>query len=114
MDPITLITTAAVAGSTLVGQKLVEKSTEHLFDRFITRLRGKANDEASIAAAFATPDDPHAVQEAVRLSNAAHDPELVEMARQLTGTLPQQQVTQIAKQIQNIQVSGDFNQNITL
>jgi hypothetical protein len=113
MDPITLITAAAVAGTAAIGKKLVEKSTEHLWERFMARLRGKAAGNEQATAALATADDPAAVHQAVVATNAAADPEIVQLAEQLKGALPEQQVVQIAKMIQNI-YGSTVNQTFNL
>src|SRR5690348_11809971 len=118
MDPITLITAAAVAGATAIGKKLVEKSTEHLWERFMTRLRGKVADNQQAATALATADDPVAVHQAIVATNAAADPEIVEMARSVAAALPQaqveraqRQVIQIAKNIVNAEHVDTMNFN---
>jgi hypothetical protein len=118
MDPITLITAAAIAGTVAIGNKLVEKSTEHLWERFMARLRGKAADNQQAAAALATADDPTAVHQAVVATNAAADPELVDLARSVATALPpahmervQRQVIQIAKNIVNAEHVDTMNFN---
>lgn len=74
MDPITLSTTAAIAGGSIVGKKVLEKGTEDLWTRFMERLRGKAKGNEEATTALATADEPQAVHKAVQVTNAAADP----------------------------------------
>ncbi len=110
MDPVTLITTAVLAGSAIVGKKVMEKGTDELWTRFMALLRGKATGDEQASTALANVDDPQAVQHAVRSTNAAADPEIVQMANQVTAALPPQQMVQIAKTIQNFQQVNTLNQ----
>jgi hypothetical protein len=116
MDPITLITTAAVAGAATIGTTALQESTKHVFKTFIERLRGKAAGNKQAEQALATADDPEAVYKAVATTDAARDPELQELAQQVVAALPQpqveqtqRQVVQIAKMIQNIERVDNMN-----
>lgn len=114
MDPITLITTAAIVGAATISKKLVERSTEHVWDRFIGRLRDKAQNNEEAIVALSSVEDPIAVHKAITAIGAVSDPEVVQEADLLMSLLPQEKHTkeyilQIAKIIQNIEKVEQMN-----
>jgi hypothetical protein len=108
MEPISLLTLAAVAGSSIIGKKLLEKGTEHVWETFIGRLRNKAKGNEQAVAALATLRNPEQVQAAIQAIGAEQDEELRDLAEQITTSLRQHtpvQYQQIAEKIINIQTN---------
>jgi len=105
VDPVSLITIAAVAGTSLIGKTITEQATKHLWERFITRLRDRASEDNQAAVILASPTDPEQVKHAVQVVDAAQDAELVSMAQHLTTALEKaapSTYTQFADKIVNI------------
>lgn len=108
MDPISLLTLAAVAGSGAIGTKLLEKGTEHVWDTFMARLRGKAKGNEQAKTALASPNDPELVKAAIHSIGAYQDEELLQLARDIVNSIQYHfptQYPQIAEKIINIQIN---------
>jgi hypothetical protein len=108
MDPISLIASAAVAGTSIIGTKAVEKSVEELWNRFKERFQKKVVSQDSQTTSLHSMQDVAEVKASVASSGAANDPELIDMAQQLNKAFQQLDATQyqqIAQKIINIQIN---------